>query len=77
MPTILRVDGFKFFFFANDHIPMHVHVEKGDDYAKIEVMTGSVIESDMSPKDLKKATEICLANKELFRRSWNEWFENR
>jgi len=38
MPTILRVHGFKFFFFANDHIPMHVLVEKGDDYAKMEVM---------------------------------------
>jgi hypothetical protein len=39
MPTLLMQDGFKFFFYANEHEPKHVHVAKGDDYAKIELKT--------------------------------------
>ncbi len=35
MPTILRVDGFRFFFFSNEGFePSHVHIESGDGYAK-------------------------------------------
>ena len=35
MPVVLRVDGFKFFFFADEGSePPHVHVEKGDSAAK-------------------------------------------
>ena len=30
MPTVLRVDGFRFFFFSNEHTPEHIHIEKGD-----------------------------------------------
>ena len=26
MPTIFEQDGFKFFFYSNDHRPIHVHV---------------------------------------------------
>ena len=26
MPTLLRQDGFKFFFYANEHEPKHIHV---------------------------------------------------
>ncbi|WP_462322660.1 DUF4160 domain-containing protein [Halochromatium sp.] len=26
MPTLLIQDGFKFFFYANEHEPKHVHV---------------------------------------------------
>ncbi len=36
MPTILRIDGFRFFFYSNENDePPHVHVEKGDAEAKI------------------------------------------
>ena len=32
-PTLLIENGFKFFFYANEHLPRHIHVVKGDDYA--------------------------------------------
>ncbi len=35
MPTLLIKNGFKFFFYANEHLPRHIHVVKGDSYAKI------------------------------------------
>ena len=35
MPTILRVDGHRFFFFSNESgEPPHIHVETADNYAK-------------------------------------------
>jgi hypothetical protein len=35
MPTILRLDGYRFFFFSNENNePPHIHVEFGDKLAK-------------------------------------------
>ena len=30
MPTVLRIEGFRFFFFSDEHDPSHIHVEKGE-----------------------------------------------
>lgn len=35
MPTIFEIFGLRFFFYSDDHTPIHVHVVKGDDDAKI------------------------------------------
>ncbi len=35
MPTVLRVDGFRFFFYSNEgNEPAHIHVQKAEKYAK-------------------------------------------
>lgn len=35
MLTILRIDGYPFFFYSNENTePPHVHVERGDECAK-------------------------------------------
>ncbi len=49
MPTLLIYDGFKFFFYANEHEPKHVLVMKGGDFAKIELGTLKVINNYMKP----------------------------
>ena len=74
MPTLLLEDGFKFFFYANDHEPQHIHVERGGDFAKIELATLRVVSNYMKPKDLKKAFLIVKANQQDFVRAWNEYF---
>ena len=74
MPTLLLRDGFKFFFYANEHEPKHVHVEKGNDYAKIELRTLRVTNNYMRPQTLKKAIKIVEANQDDFERTWDEWF---
>ena len=36
MPEVLRVRGYRFFFFSREgHEPRHVHVEQAERYAKI------------------------------------------
>jgi hypothetical protein len=38
MPTILELNGFRFFFYANEHLPIHVHVSKAGASAKVELV---------------------------------------
>jgi hypothetical protein len=36
VPTLLRIEGFRFFFYSTERQePPHVHVEKGDGEAKL------------------------------------------
>jgi hypothetical protein len=37
MPTILQKNGYRFFFYSNDHLPIHIHIEKDDKTAKFEI----------------------------------------
>ncbi len=62
MPTLLNKNGFKFFFYANEHEPKHIHIMKGEGFAKVEL------------ENLKMALEIIKENQDNFTRIWNEWF---
>jgi hypothetical protein len=77
MPTLLWQDGFQFFFYANEHEPEHVHVAKGDDYAKIELHTFTVKVDHMKPKDLKKALAVVKLHNLEFEERWDEWQRKR
>jgi Domain of unknown function (DUF4160) len=74
-PTLLIQDGFKFFFYANEHLPRHIHIVKGDDYATIDLSTMTVRENYMNPADLKKALTIVEVNREVFERKWDDFFK--
>ena len=37
VPTILVIFGLRFYFYADEHLPIHVHLENGDGLAKIEL----------------------------------------
>ena len=43
MPEIFRIFGFRFFFYSDDHLPIHVHVKNGDGEAKFEIATEQII----------------------------------
>ncbi|SFR49065.1 DUF4160 domain-containing protein [Thiomicrospira sp. ALE5] len=74
MPTLLNFDGFKFFFYANDHLPAHVHVLKGGSWAKIELENLEVVSSSFKPAELKKVLEIVNQHQQEFLEKWYEWF---
>ncbi len=74
MPTLLNKNGFKFFFYANEHEPKHIHVMKNECFAKIELNGLSVVQNYLKPKDLKFALKTIEENKEEFERIWDEWF---
>jgi len=74
MPTLLLQDGFKFFFYANEHEPKHIHVMKSGDFAKIELSTLQVVRNNMKLNELKKALSIVTQHRIQFEEQWDEYF---
>lgn len=37
MPTLLTTHGLKFYFYSDEHLPIHVHVLNADGRAKIQI----------------------------------------
>ncbi len=62
MPTLFLIFGLRFYFFANDHEPIHVHVQKGEGTAKFNVYPQIELLSSnkMKPKELLIAEEIVI-----------------
>lgn len=74
MPTLLIKNGFKFFFYANEHEPKHIHVTKGGDFAKIELQTLNVARNCLKSQDLRKALEMTKAHRKQFEEKWDDYF---
>ena len=60
MPTALDREGFKYFFYSNEHMPEHVHVKNGSGKARLDISDGvQLVESKgMKLQELKRAQEI-------------------
>ena len=74
MPTLLNQDGFKFFFYANEHDPRHIHVMNAAGHAKMELGSQRVVRGNMSPSDLRRALKIAKEHNLEFERKWDEFF---
>lgn len=76
MPTVLRIDGFRFFFYSSDRTePVHVHIEKGAATAKVWLKPVRLEHSiGFSNTEIRKIMNIAEEHEELIVRSWNEFF---
>lgn len=75
MPTLLREKGYRFFFFSDEHLPKHVHVEKSDKYIRIELETLKVTDSyQMTSKEIREVVGLVEKHREIFLEGWNEYF---
>lgn len=45
MPTLFILFGFRFFFWSNEHDPIHVHISKGDAEAKYNIESLELVEN--------------------------------
>jgi len=76
MPTIFKIDGYRFFFFSDEHTPEHIHIEKADAYARIEIENLKVTDSyNLNSKELKKLLKLVTENKNKLQGAWNEYFK--
>ncbi|MDH4461009.1 MAG: DUF4160 domain-containing protein [Spirosomataceae bacterium] len=74
MPTLFIVFGLRFFFYSNEHLPIHVHVRNSDGEAKFEIDEVKLVSNKgMKPKDIKLAESIIEENRELLIQKWNEY----
>lgn len=75
MPTLFRADGYRFFFFSDEHLPKHVHIEKSDKYMRVELETLRVTDNyQMTSKEIREAVRIVEKHKQDFMEVWNEYF---
>ena len=77
MPKIFEYFGFIFYFFSNEHEPIHVHVKSADGKAKFDILPEGIVlvkNEGIKTKDIKAAEMVLEENKELAIEKWNEYF---
>lgn len=76
MPTVLRILGFRFFFFSNKGSePPHIHVEKAEAYAKFWLSPVELASSyQFNAKELNQLRKLVQEHKPLFEQKWHEYF---
>jgi len=77
MPTVKIIYGYRFFFYSNDHDPIHIHVEKDKKTAKYYLQPFELVKSrGFNASELKKLGIIIEDNLELLKQKWYEYFNN-
>ncbi|WP_388013532.1 DUF4160 domain-containing protein [Gelatiniphilus marinus] len=77
MPTILRINGFRFFFYSNEHLPIHIHVEKDNKTAKFNLEEIELVKSrGFNASELKEMRKLVSENIAIFKNKWDEYFNN-
>ncbi len=74
MPTILEKDGYRFFFYSNEHRPVHVHVRYGDGEAVFNIEDEIELRESKGLKlrELAKAEKLAEENRTLIIEKWHE-----
>ena len=77
MPTILIVKGYRFFFYSNEHLPMHIHIEKDLKTAKFNLLNIELVYSrGFNASEIKEIRKLVDKNVVLFKQKWDEYFNN-
>jgi len=78
MPTVLNIKGYRFFFFSDEgNEPMHIHIEKGEKYAKYWIQPISLARNkNFRAHELTEIKKIIIENIDKFEVKWNEYFNN-
>ncbi len=77
MPTVLRVDGYRFFFYASDsEEPCHIHVSKAEGIGKVWLEPKIQVQylDYFTDREKRKVLEIIDANVVLLKEKWHEFF---
>ena len=76
VPTVLLAEGCRFFFFSNEGTePPHIHVERGDGYAKFWLEPVELVDAvGMKTRELGRARLLVIQHRIDFREKWREYF---
>ena len=76
MPTLLRLQGFRFFFFSGEgDEPARVHVEYGDKVAKYWLSPVELAHSDgFRSHELTRLRALVIEHRKVFLEYWHEYF---
>ena len=78
MPTVLRIDGHRFFFYSNEGSePSHIHVETAEKSAKFWLEPVALAFSHgYNSGELRKIRQIVVEHSETFNEAWHDYFDS-
>jgi Domain of unknown function (DUF4160) len=78
MPTVLRWNGYRFYFFSNERDePPHIHVDKGDASVKFWLAPVMLERNYGFPShELHRIRDKVSECEMEFMRAWHEYFDN-
>ena len=76
MPTVLRIDGYRLFFFSNEgNEPPHIHVQPAEKYAKFWLQPRQLAtNSGYTGRELARIASLIDQHHDLLLEAWNEFF---
>jgi hypothetical protein len=76
MPTIMRTESYRFFFYAGDRDePPHVHVESNDNVAKFWLDPVRLDRSGgFNRNEINRIHRLVVDNRERLLRAWHDYF---
>ena len=76
MPTVFRRGPYRMFFYSNEaDEPMHVHVERDGDVAKLWLDPVRLQRSGgFRPPEIRRVTRLVEEHREQIVEAWNEYF---
>jgi len=76
LPALLRVRGYRFFFFSMEgREPAHIHVGHAGRYAKFWLEPVNLANNrGFRGHELSEIRELVIENRDLFREKWHEYF---
>ena len=74
MPKVFEKDGYRFFFYSNEHRPIHVHVRYGAGEAVFDVEPAVELRESAGLKlrELSRAGELARTHQTLIIQKWHE-----
>ena len=76
MPTILKINGYRFFFFSREELRKHIHIQCQNGEAKfwLEPQVELAKNYKLSCKELKEIEKIIEEHYDEFISAWEEYF---
>jgi hypothetical protein len=79
VPTVLRWNGYRFYFFSNEgNEPPHIHIDKGENTVKYWLEpVGLARNIGFSERELRVLEEKVRSEQNVFVEAWHGYFGNR
>ncbi len=79
MPTVLRVKGYRFFFFSREGSePPHIHVANAENYAKFWLNPVSLVWNiGFRSHELTELRRLVEENRRMFEEKWREHLKHQ
>ncbi len=76
MPTVLRIDGYRFFFYSlENNEPPHIHIEVGENVAKYWLNpVGLAMNDGFRSHELTKLRLLVIEHRIKLQEAWNAHF---